>query len=98
MVEQSQSALKKQTVLATAKLLGDDDAGMGSAGRLPLLVKRGEIADVVGENRSTFRGGEGKLLLVRSRVFLRLLSGQDIETAPAQISGQPGHDMPVEVE
>jgi hypothetical protein len=47
-VEQPEQAFEQQTVLATAKLLGHNDAGMGLPSRLPLLVERGEIAGIAG--------------------------------------------------
>jgi hypothetical protein len=45
-VEQAQHPLEEKAVLAAAKLLGHDDASMGTLGRLPRLVEGSEIADV----------------------------------------------------
>ena len=43
-------------------------------------------------------GGKGELFLVGSGVFAGFLGRQDVVTATAQIDGQPGHDMAVEVQ
>jgi hypothetical protein len=49
-VEQAQHPLEQEAVLAATELLGHDDAGMGTGGRLPRLVQGSEIADVEGED------------------------------------------------
>ncbi len=57
-----------------------------------------EIADIEGDDGSVFGRGKGELFLVRSGVLPGFLGRHDIETAAAQIDGQPGHDVTVEVQ
>ena len=71
---------------------------MRTASPLPLLMQRSEIADVEGEDGPALRGGKSELLLVGGRVFAGFFGRQDVETAAAQIDGQPGHDVAVKVE
>ena len=84
--------------MATAQLLGDDDAGVGSPRGLPLLVQGSEVTNVEGKNSSTFRRGEGELFFVGRRIVVGFFGPDNVVTAAAQVHGQPGHDMAVEVE
>jgi hypothetical protein len=61
-------------------------------------VERSEIADVEGEDGPVFGRGKGEQVLVGSGVFPGLLGRQDVVAAAAQIDGQPGHDVAVEVQ
>src|SRR5439155_19454201 len=55
-IEEAQHAPEQHAVLASAHLLGHKDTSMRSLHGLPLLVKRGKIADIEGEYGSTFVG------------------------------------------
>jgi hypothetical protein len=96
-IEKAQRALEQEPVLSAAELLRDDDARVRATGRLPLLVEWGEIADVEREERALFRGCEGELLLIGCGASTGFFGPQDVETTSAQVNGQPGDDMTVEV-
>jgi hypothetical protein len=97
-VEQADHALEQETGLATTELLGHDNARVGATRCLPLLVKRGEIANVEGKDGSVFTRGEGQLVLIRVSIFTSFFGGQDVVAAAAQIDGQLGNDMAVKVQ
>jgi hypothetical protein len=97
-VEQADHALEQETVLATTELLGHDNARVGATPCLPLLVKRGEIANVEGKDGSVFTRGEGQLVLISGSIFTSFFGGQDVVAAAAQIDGQLGNDMAVKVQ
>jgi hypothetical protein len=96
-VEQTQHTLEQQTVVATAQLLGYDNARMERPSSLPLLVQRSEVANVERENSPAFGRCEGELFLVGGGVFAGFFGRQDVVTAAAQVRGQPSHDVAVEV-
>jgi hypothetical protein len=97
-VEQAQDPLEQDPVVTAAELREHDDAGVRARGRLPWLVQRGKIADVEGEDLPAFGRRKGELLLVGGRVLAGLLRRQDVVTSAAPIDGQPGHDVPVELQ
>jgi hypothetical protein len=89
--------LDQKTILAPAELLGHDDTRMGAISRLPLLVDRGEIADVEREESPVFRRCERELLFIRRGVFPGFFGPQNVETTATQVNGQPCDDMTIEV-
>jgi len=70
----------------------------GAIGRLPRLVEGSEIADVEGEETPVLGRGKGELFLVGGRVVADFFGPHDIKAPAAQIDGQPGHDVAVEVQ
>ena len=98
LIEEAQHALDQQTVLAAAELPGNDNAGMGAAGSLPMLVERSEIANVEREKNAILPRCKYELLLVRRGVVTSLFGPQDVETASTQVNGQTRHDIAVEVQ
>ncbi len=84
--------------MTAAELLRYDDAGVGARSCLPGLVERSEIADVEGEDDPVFSRGKGQLFLIEGCIFASFFRRQDIIIASAQIDGQSGHDMAVEVQ
>jgi hypothetical protein len=58
----------------------------------------GKIANVEGEDGPILGRGKGELFLVGSGVVARLLGGQHVITAAAQVKGQPRHYVAVEVQ
>jgi len=84
--------------LATAQLLGHDDPGVRMRSRLPLLVEGCEIPNIESEKGPALGCGECKLFFVGGGVFAGFFRSENVVAAAAQIDGQAGHDMAVEVE
>ena len=97
-IEHPQHSLEEHTLLSTTQLTRYDDAGMELSRFAPLLMKWREIANVETEDGAALVRGEGELFLVRGSIFAGFFGGEDVESTPAQVDSEAGHDMAVEVE